>query len=651
MPLQGDERRSVLPDVFIVVFCVLVPVLASEFTAVHPRSRYFHIENFRYGKDPATITCSRGDTLHLTFSSRDAAHSFFLQEFDMDVKVSPSVPSVLQFHAGDPQLPPVSTDTVVFVAEHPGLMKFLVSKSIFRCHVWCGPMHAFEQGNLVIGPNTLLHSGLGLLFGLFLAGLRKVRTRRTGGFDFAARNPGKDLLGMFPRIRTILKQPWFQPSIMLLGGLVLYVVVLTTIFGTQVSGRNLGVMLVWTAWLFLLVGVLTPFGGRLWCMLCPLPAIGESLQRRSVVRVRVGSGGGYRNRFFGLQRVWPRWLSTGWPRLIVFLIAGTLSTTFVAQPRATGYAILVLVIAAISLSLIFRLRSFCQFLCPINAFVGTYAQVGKLALRQGKKDVCSECRGDFCEKGSHTGWACPYGLNVKAIRTNVDCGMCAECLRSCPYDNVTFRWRPFGNESVVRDSSLGWAAMVMLVVGIAYTIVYLGPWSGIRDYVNIIDKGNWGLFGIYAALLWISALVIFPLLMFAVSWVSKTLSGTTRRPLTVMISSTGALLPLGLSVWVAFTLQMLFVNATFLEQSLNDPFGWGWNLFGLAGIPWVQLVPRLVPWLQVLLIAAGFGYSLRDLWRIWSSEIGEGRFAFRGSVPLALLLLCIGGVLVWFYAG
>ncbi len=651
MPVESNKRRSIHPDVLIVVFCVLVPVLASEFSAVHPRSRYIHIENFRYGKEPATITCSRGDTLHLTFSSRDAAHSFFLQEFDMDVKVSPSVPSVLQFHASDPQLPPVSTDTVVFVAEHPGLMKFLVSKSIFRCHVWCGPMHAFEQGNLVIGPNTLLNSGLGLLFGLFVAGMRRARTRRAAGFDFAARDPGKDLLAVSPRIRTILKQPWFQPSVMLLGGLVLYVVVLTAVFGTQVSGRNLGVMLVWTAWLFLLVTVLTPLGGRLWCMLCPLPAVGESLQRRSLVRVRVGSTGGYRNRFFGLQRVWPRWLSTGWPRVVVFLVAGTLSTTFVAQPRATGYAILVLVIAATSLSLIFRLRSFCQFLCPINAFVGTYAQVGKLALRQGRKDVCSECRGDFCEKGSHTGWACPYGLNVKTIGTNVDCGMCTECLRSCTYDNVTFRWRSFGNESVVRDASLGWAAMVMLVVGIAYTIVYLGPWSGIRDYVNIIDKGNWGLFGIYAAALWSSALVVFPLLMFTVTWVSTKVSGTTRRPMTVMIASTGALLPLGLSVWAAFTLQMLFVNVTFLEQSLNDPFGWGWNLFGLAGIPWVQLVPRLVPWLQVPLIAAGFGYSLRDLWRIWSSEIGEGRPAFRGVVPLALLLFCIGGFLVWFYAG
>ena len=562
----------------------------------------------------------------------------------MDVKVEPSTSTVLQFRSSDPQQPPVARDTVVLVAEHPGVLKFLVSKSIFRCHVWCGPMHAFEQGSLVISPNTLLNGGLGLLVGLFLVGLRR------GGFSAANRNPGTDLLAMYPWIRTLLKKPWVMPSVWLASGLVLYLIVLMTLFGTQVSGRNLGVMLVWTVWMFVLITLFTPFGGRLWCMLCPLPVVGEALQRRSVVKVRTGSTGNYHNQFFGLQRDWPERLSNGWPRLITFLIAGTFSTTLVAQPRTTGYAIVVLFIMGTVLALVFKLRSFCRFLCPINSFVGTYSQLGRLSVRKSKDEVCADCKGAFCETGSHAGWACPYGLNVKTITTNVDCGMCTECVRSCVYDNVTFRWKPFGNEAVNRDVSVGWNAMALLVVGIAYTIVYLGPWPKVRDYVNIIDKNNWGLFAVYAALLWSSALVIFPLLMFAVTAVSRMLAGVTRRTFDLMIASTRGLLSLGLFVWVAFILQMLFVNITFVEQSLNDPFGWGWDLFGLAGIPWIQFVPRLVPWLQVLCVAIGFGYSQRDLYRIWFCETGERRMAYRGAVPLALFLLCIGGGLIWFYA-
>jgi hypothetical protein len=192
--------------------------------------------------------------------------------------------------------------------------------------------------------------------------------------------------------------------------------------------------------------------------------------------------------------------------------------------------------------------------------------------------------------------------------------------------------------------------MAMLVAGVAYTVVYLGPWSEIRDYVNIIDKENWGNFGVYTLALWSSALLIFPCLMFTVTAISKWISGAVQRPFSLMIASTGALLPIGLSVWIAFILQMLFVNLTFLEQSLNDPFGWGWNLFGWSGIPWVQFVPQAVPWLQVTFVLVGFAYSLRNLWRIWITTTRDDRMAFTGMVPLALLLLVLGGALIQFYA-
>jgi hypothetical protein len=192
--------------------------------------------------------------------------------------------------------------------------------------------------------------------------------------------------------------------------------------------------------------------------------------------------------------------------------------------------------------------------------------------------------------------------------------------------------------------------MAMLVLGIAYTIVYLGHWPKIRDYVNIIDKGNWGLFAVYAIVIWSGVLLIFPSLMYVITKISKWLSGATQRTFELMVASTGSLLPLGLFVWVAFSIQMLFVNLTFVEQSLNDPFGWGWNLFGLAGIPWVQLVPQAVPWIQVMLVLVGFGYSYRNLWRIWINKTLDGRMALRGLLPLASFLLIITAALIQFYA-
>ena len=89
----------------------------------------------------------------------------------------------------------------------------------------------------------------------------------------------------------------------------LYLVILTALFGTQMPGRNLGIMLTWVLWLFLLTAVLTPLGGRLWCLACPLPALGEMAQRGAITGVRTGSTVGTNNRFFGLNLSWPGRLS------------------------------------------------------------------------------------------------------------------------------------------------------------------------------------------------------------------------------------------------------------------------------------------------------------------------------------------------------
>ena len=189
--------------------------------------------------------------------------------------------------------------------------------------------------------------------------------------------------------------------------------------------------------------------------------------------------------------------------------------------------------------------------------------------------------------------------------------------------------------------------MVVFVLGAAYTIVYLGQWPVVRDYVNIFDKGNWDLFAVYIAILWLSALVIFP---FSVFLISKLSSNIRNKTSDIMISSTGALLPLGLFIWIAFTLQMLFTNITFIEQSLSDPFGWGWNLLGQAGSTWKQLLPQFIPWFQVILILFGFYYSFRNLWYIWLRKTDTKRQAFRGMLPFAGYLWIISAIFIWFYS-
>lgn len=630
-----------------------VPGVLCQFLAKPPQPRSIHVSSFRYGKEPSVIRCNRGDWLHLTFDTRDTGHSFFLEEFDLDVKITPASRNVAVFRTSDPGAAPERTPAVVLHAQHPGWLHYFVSKSQYRCHVYCGPMHAFEHGNLIIEPNTLLFVAFGVLVGIPAVGL--LNLRKTLWQDSASPPPvspmdGWDVFERWPWLKRLVARRGFQFAWTSIFMLLLYVVILTALFGTHMPGRNLGIMLTWLVWLFVLTAMLTPLGGRIWCLACPLPVPGEILQRRAVMGVRSGSTRGYNNRFFGLNRTWPRWLTGDWPRMIGLLILGTFSTVLVASPRMSGWLILGLVALATVMALIWELRAFCRYVCPVSAFVGLYSMSSKLALRATDPMVCDSCGFHSCQLGSEKGWACPYGLCVEEINENNDCGLCAECIKTCPFDNITLRWRPFGHETKIRDVSHAWLAMAMLVLAITYCVMHLGPWPALRDCVNVLDKGNWAQFGIFAAVLWTAALVGLPAVMLLLAWAGKGFARLSQSTGSLMRASTGALVPIGLMAWVSFVVPMLMVNLTFLLQSLSDPFGWGWDLLGTSGTPWHQLWPGAIPWIQVSCILIGLHYGLQSAWRIWLGLAGRPWSALRGMVPLAAFLLGLSGWFVWFFA-
>lgn len=647
--MKGIIKRNTV-NLLIVLSFGLIPAFVAQFFVKEPVSMQIHVRNFRYGKDPAAIKCNRGDTLHLTFSTDDTGHSFFLEEFDIDAKVSPGRETVEVFGVKDPTETPVVTREVTLIARHEGLQNYLVSKSNYRCHVWCGPMHAFEHGKLIISPNTLLIFSLGCSLGIFflwLLNLGKVLQPEPGITD--EKEGYKDILQNNGILKKLVVSRWPQTILMMLAMLLVYVVILTSLFGTKMSGRNLGVLLMWAIWLFLLIAVLTPFLGRIWCTVCPLPFFGDLIQRGSAFTPAEGTKGEYKNKYSGLFLKWPRWLQNSWPKLILLLGLTTFSTTLVALPKVTGYAVIALILLPTFLALIFEHRAFCRYLCPVSGFVGPFSKMSTLALRNKSQKVCDKCKPHYCQKGSKNGWACPYGINVGEMKESTDCGLCLECTRSCLYNNVTIYRRPFAKELGTRSISEAWLIISVFTLAIVYSILYQGHWPVIRDYINILDKGNWGLFAVYAGILWTLALVIVPLFMFVLSFAGKKYSKIELNTKKIFLDATGTLLPLGMMLWIAFVIPMLFVNVTFVLQSFSDPFGWGWDFFGTASIPWHQFLPRSVPWFQAILVLGGLYFSLRNLKRTWINQAANSRQLLRLSLPMGLFLFASAVAMVFFF--
>lgn len=628
----------------IVLFCTLAPAIVCQLNLPEPTDRHIHVESFRYGKSPAVIRCNRGDRLHLTFSSRDTAHSFFLAEMDHDVKVAPGADTVSVFGVRDPTAPPRRVRTVTLTAQHPGWLRYVVSKSHFRCHVWCGPLHAFEHGTLIIGPNVLLHGAFGALIGIILASLLGVAF----GWAPTRAAPPVDLLARFPNLASILRRRSFQFWASLPVMCLMYITLIATLFGTVVAGRNLGIMLLWVVWLVLLTAVLTPLGGRAWCLVCPVPTAGEALQRGSLTDVRTGRSAGTHNRLFGLGLQWPRVLTNPWPRYLLFLALATMSTALVAHPRVTGWALIVLLVVATVMALIFPLRAFCQHICPVQAFLGLYARAGALAIRSADPDVCASCKVRSCRTGNERGWACPYDLCVADIHDNADCGLCTECLKSCAYENVALQWQGLGRVSPVRNEAEAWQAMGMIVVAAAFCVVHLGPWPEVRDWVDIVDRGYWRAFGLYAAGLWTAALLLFPSVQLGLAYASGRFLQQPVREVLLHVSATWV--PLGLALWIAVVTPMLLVNASFVLQSMSDPLGWGWDLLGTAGTPWIPLLPRATPFLQCFVGLVGFGHALRTARRMVLSLNGQRRRVLLVVAGQSALLAAVTGWFLWMFS-
>ena len=642
--------RNHLNNFIVILVFGLIPAVIAQFFTKNPTTRKIHIRSFRYGKDPYVIRCNRGDTLLLTFSSDDTGHSFYLEEFDIDVKVYPADNTVSVFKVSDPTSKPVITKEVMLVARHPGIFNYLISKSNYRCHIWCGPLHAFEQGKLIILPNTLLVFSLGCITGILFIWLSVVLKAGNEAIDPEDERKGyRDIFKKNGLLKKIALSRYTQAVLVTLTMVMIYIVILTSVFGTKVSGRNLGVLMMWAIWLFALVAVITPFLGRFWCTICPLPFFGDLIQRKSFFNPLKGKTRNYNNKFSGLFLKWPKALSNNWFRLLIFLVLATFSTTLVAIPKVSGITVLMLLIVPTVMSGIFELRAFCRYVCPVSVFVGPYARMSTIALRNKSQKVCDQCKPHYCQKGNTNGWACPYGLNVGEINENSDCGLCLECLRSCSYDNVSIYARPFGREQGTRNLSEAWLYIATFTIAFIYSILYLGPWPAVRDYINIVDKHNWNQFAVYAMVMWTSVLLVIPGIIYMLSITGKKISGITCSVKEVFMKYAGVLLPFGLLLWIAFVIPMLFVNITFIIQSASDPFGWGWDFFGTAGIPWHQFLPRYIPWFQAILLLTGFYLSLRNLRKSWVQITSDKKQVLLVSIPIAIFITAAAVGMIFFF--
>ena len=406
-------------------------------------------------------------------------------------------------------------------------------------------------------------------------------------------------LTSIPLVKKILASRWLQWSLVSAMLPFFVLAILTGLFGTPSGSRNFGIVFVWIVWWALLMLLLVPFAGRLWCAICPIPAPGEWLQRRALVQVRPGA------KLFTLGWKWPRILNNIWLQNAAFLAVALFSKVILTSPLVSAIVLALFAVLALAMSLVFERRTFCRYVCPVGGFIGLYSQVAPIELRVKDHAVCATHKEKTCYVGSEKGYGCPWLVYPATLDKNTYCGLCTECLKTCPLDNVALYARPFGKDLLTnkgRRLDEAFRGLIMLATAPLYMIVFMGPWATIKEAAYTVGSPGWWMFALAMVG---TTLVIVPGIFYACAALANKIGQMKLPTRKIFIDYAYVLVPLGLAAWAAFSVSFVLMNMSYAWQVLSDPFGWGWNLFGTADWKWT---PYLAGWqglMQVPILLAG----------------------------------------------
>ena len=453
-------------------------------------------------------------------------------------------------------------------------------------------------------------------------------------------------LTKFKLVRWIFKSRWF-PLLALIFNLSVFIIILLAGFigGYSAGNYNFGVMIVWILWWVLLMLILVPFFSRMWCMVCPFPLFSDWFQRGKLFEINTG-------KHRGLNLKWPKHLKNMWVMNIGFLVTTFFSGFFTVRPYATFVLLGSIILLAFIIGLIFEKRTFCLYVCQVSGFQGLYSQFAASEIRHKDEEICKKHALKTCFLGNEKGYGCPWLLTPFNFKKNTYCGMCLECFKSCPHDNMGFFLRVPGKDLLIdekRGMDEAWKAFIMLGIAMVFFLSMQGPWGILKDMVRATTlKGYLTFIAIHSAF----SLLVMPGIFFVFSYLSKLSSANKEVPLKkIFINFSYTLIPIGLGVWIAFSLGIILPNGSYILHIISDPFAWGWNLFGTANFPWTPVFTGLLGYLQGATLIIFYLFSIAYGFRLSKQTYPDLNQAKRGWIPMLCFLTLITLTFLWLYLG
>jgi hypothetical protein len=363
--------------------------------------------------------------------------------------------------------------------------------------------------------------------------------------------------------------------------------------GPQLAPENIATVAAWLHYRGLVVLALLAVG-NLFCLSCPF-TLPRTIARRL-------SGRGWR---------WPRLLRNKWAAIFTFFLLLYLYEwlDLWASPWLTAWVAVAYFVAAFALEALFAASPFCKYVCPLGTFNFVGSTLSPLQITVADGERCRTCPGKECVNGSPAVLGCGTELFPPQMKSNLDCLLCFDCARACPYENVAWIVRSPLQEAKTPETwparwDLGFLAFVFLFAGLSNAFGMVPPFYDLLAWVSRWWPAGQGLL----LLLLFGALdLLLPLLAGLGGAVLARVLGAAGSLRAIFGHYAPAFVPQAFAVWIAHygfhfatgALTIVPVLQSFLRDHgvtvLGAP---NWALGNV--LPFAWLLP-----LQILLTLAG----------------------------------------------
>ncbi len=464
----------------------------------------------------------------------------------------------------------------------------------------------------------------------------------TSGGPFVDQPRGFDLFSL-PGLRRLARYKYarllFQLPLLILA----VVVVIDGLTGRPVAPRNVATTAVWLHYRGLLVLALALFGNA-FCSACPL-----MLTRGASRRLK---------RLLRSDFRWPRALHNKW--LVIGIMALYLFSYELfdlwASPWLTAWLVIGYFGAALTVDTLFPAGTFCRYVCPLGNFNFALSTASPTQITAVDPDVCRTCEHKPCLHGRETYAAatqvpgapqaafiplqeiknpngtgyfpgCETDLFVPTITSNMDCTLCLNCVRACPYDNVALTARTPARELSRKPwARRGRTAVLALGVLLAYwgvmnALAMITPFYGMAAWLSqqLGTRNEAVLLGVMFAAVTAVGLAT----TLGASWLADR-AGGERSSLRSAFERWGyVVVALGFSFWAAHFLFHFLTGALAIVPVFQHFFEYrglsvdpNWRLAQMVPTRWLFPIQALIAaaYTAVALLAAA-RIAIRDFGR------------------------------------